>query len=134
MGHPSVWLGEREPSTEILRWETPALPETPQPQDDGNGLSGWISGGFPRLSASVRREGRQPAPGDALSVASRFLARSSSPSRGQVPQGLKPRGSWGRDGTTEVVPFPKFRVGGTSIHRRFVQNTRSLHCASLRSG
>jgi hypothetical protein len=36
MGHPSVWFGEKEPCEEILRWESPALPETPPPQDEVN--------------------------------------------------------------------------------------------------
>jgi hypothetical protein len=35
-GAPSVGLGGKEPGAEILRWEAPALPETPPPQDDVN--------------------------------------------------------------------------------------------------
>jgi len=35
-GTPRFGLGGKEPSAEILRWESPALPETPLPQDDVN--------------------------------------------------------------------------------------------------
>jgi len=39
MGHPSVWFGGEKPGAGILRWESPALPETPLPQDDhGDGI------------------------------------------------------------------------------------------------
>src|SRR5580698_4804030 len=31
---PRFGLGGKEPGAEILRWESPALPETPLPQDD----------------------------------------------------------------------------------------------------
>ena len=42
MGHPRFGFGGKEPGAEIpsagsgqaLRWESPALPETPPPQDD----------------------------------------------------------------------------------------------------
>ena len=36
VGHPRFGLGGKEPCAEILRWESPALPETPLPQDDVN--------------------------------------------------------------------------------------------------
>jgi hypothetical protein len=36
VGHPRFGLGGKEPGAEILRWESPALPETPLPQDDVN--------------------------------------------------------------------------------------------------
>jgi hypothetical protein len=32
-------LGGKERGAEILRWESPALPETPLPQDDGGGMA-----------------------------------------------------------------------------------------------
>jgi len=39
VGHPRFGLGGKEPGAEILRWESPALPETPLPQDDyGDGI------------------------------------------------------------------------------------------------
>jgi len=38
-GTPRFGLGGKEPGAEILRWESPALPETPLPQDDyGDGI------------------------------------------------------------------------------------------------
>src|SRR5580692_4939240 len=35
-GTPRLGLGGKGPCAEILRWESPALPETPLPQDDVN--------------------------------------------------------------------------------------------------
>jgi hypothetical protein len=71
--------------------------------------------GFPRLDASVRWGRRQPGPGDAASAAIRFPRRSSSPSRRQVPQGLKPGVHGDRNGPAEAGPLPKpFVVVGYS--------------------
>ena len=61
--------------------------------------------------------GRQSAPGDAASAAVRFPS-GRLPSRRRVPQGLKPGVHGDRCGTTEVVPFPTPRLGGTSIRWR----------------
>jgi hypothetical protein len=52
-GTPRFGLGEKEPGAEILRWESPALPETPRPQDDSL-FSFFILGGSRIYVAKIK--------------------------------------------------------------------------------